>query len=806
MRIWNYIVISFRTLFLHRGFSLLTLVGLSVGIAMSIFVLKYVFYQFSYDRHYEDAENIYRVVSTGKMENEAVNVALTPMVLASRLKEFPEILDMTRVLYAPEKPVRSNYAKAFESEIIYGDSAFFSIFSRPFLLGGTDQWCSDSTGIMISQSVASGLFGSRNPLGEPVWISETDTFRVIGVFQDVPENSHFKFGIVLPFIVLEKQMNAYYGDKNYSEVSKSWFSLITYIYCKIAPETNVQDLTRHINGDIESEMNRQREALFDPLSQTFLSFSFQQLTDIYLFSDCDFEIGETANSLYVFIFLGIAFFILAITAFNFMNLTTSRALDRAMEAIVRRIFGARRHSLVVQFISESVLFSFIALFLGLVLVELLLPFFGKLFNVDFLGSAYREQINIWWVIVITFFVGLLSGVYPASVFSGISAGHLQDEKGRFSSYPGLWLRGPLVFLQVFVAVMLCTISIGMWRQMHYVRNYDLGFNSENLILVEGARYLGEDIDSVISQIRNIEGITHVSKLYDNPGDPVPIMSFNLSGDSSRKYLLSVHFVDCTFFETLQAVIKEGNVFCADSSKVLVNEEGASLLGVDEGEEKILQAEIPGFRGKTDLHVSGVVKNLYLSSLKDPLRPSLFIAVKKHDVPGSILIRYSGTESRHAFNQIKKVWDGVGTSAPFTAVPLLEKVNSFYSEDYRYSSLATAFAVLVVIMASLGMTGLVSFLISTRRDDFFLRRIMGFSDVNNGITLFSGYFWFVLAGVILSLMLSRSLLNFWMQTFSAHSTVNYLCFFIPAVLLLGLGFGIAWYGTIRLRRQMSLHRF
>jgi len=806
MRIWNYIVISFRTLFLHRGFSLLTLIGLSVGIAMSIFVLKYVLFQFSYDRHFEDAENIYRVVSKGEMENEAVNVALSPMIVASRLKDFPEITDVTRVLYTPEKPVRSNYAKAFESEIVFGDSTFFSIFSRPFLLGGTESWCVDSTGIMISQSVASGLFGSRNPLGEPVVINETDTFRIIGVFQDVPENSHLKFGIVLPFYVLEKELHAFYGDGNYSEVMKSWFSLITYIYCKVDPGVDVSDLARRFNAEIEPDINRQREALFDPISKTFLNFSFQRLTDIYLFSSSDFEIGETANALYVFIFLGIAFFILFVTAFNFMNLTTSRALDRVREAVVRRVFGARRHSLMVQFISESVLFSFIALFLGLVLVELLLPFFGNLFNVDFLGMDYRGQINIGWVVVITLFVGVLSGIYPALVFSRINPVHLQERNNRLSSYPGLWLRGPLVFLQVFVAVLLCSLSIGMWRQMHFVKNYDLGFNSENLMLVEGARYLGKDIDSVVTQIRGIKGISHVSKMYADPGDPVAIMSFNLLGDNSKNYFLSVYYVDCTLFETLQAEMIDGAVSCDDTSRVLINEASAALLNIEEAKGQVLQAEMPGAVDTVDLHISGIVKNIYLSSLKNPLRPAIFISTKNSSVPGNILVRYAGVDRRYVYSRIKKVWDDVGTSAPFTAGPILNKVNSFYREDYRYSSLATAFAVLLVIMASLGMTGLVSFLISTRRNNYFLRKIMGFSDYKNAVKLFAGYMWFVLAGVLLSLIISRKLLYLWMETFSAHASDNNFCFFIPALLLSSLALGIASFGTVKLRRQMSLHQF
>lgn len=809
MRIWNYIAISFRTLFFHRGFSLLTLVGLSIGIAMSIFVLEYVLYQFSFDSHYDDATHIYRVISKGKMENEDVNIALSPLVLASRLKEYPEVSSITRVLDSNPKPVESFYAKTFESKIIYGDSSFFSIFSRPFLLGSADQWRSDSLGVVLSQSVASELFVNQNPLGKPIWINETDTFWVRGVFQDVPENSHFTYGIVLPFAVIEKQLKAFYGIKHYNEVNQSWFSLMTFVYCKIRPGTDVQQLEESFNTDIESELESQRQALFASSSQTFLNFSFQNLVSIYLFSKCDYEIGKTTNPLYVFIFLGIALFILLVTAFNVMNLTTSRASDRIREAIVRRFFGAKRRNLVIQFISESVLFSFMALFLGLVLVEWLLPFFGNLFGVDFLGMANRGKINFTLLLLITLFVGVLSGIYPATVFSGVKPVQFNAAQTRFSSYPGLLFRGFLVFGQVFLAVLLCTISLGMWRQMDYIENYDLGFDTNNLMLVEGIRFLGEeDVDKVMDKIKRIEGISAVSKIYVNPGDPVQIMSFNLAADSNQTYFLSVYYVDCTVFNTIGSEIKKGTVSCQDSSWVLINEECASLLGIDDIEGQYLQTDFPGSEGVVNFQIGGVVSNIYWESLKNSLRPAIYIPVRhqSHGLPRSFAVRYSGVDFDFVYQEIKNIWDEVETRASFTAQPISEKINTFYSEDYRYSMLSTAFAILIVIIGALGMTGLVSFIISTQREDLLMRKLFGYSDMRNVFSLFWGYLGFVVSGIILALIFSVTILNFWLRTFSIHTSVDSFCFLLPAFLLAGLALGIAFYGVARLRKQLSLHQF
>ena len=805
MRIWSYINTSFRTLFLHRGFSLLTLFGLSVGIAMSIFVLEYVYYQFSYDKHYRDSDNIYRVVSKGKLEDEYVDVALTPMVLASRLQKYPQVSALTRIIDTSEKPVQSDYAKAYESDIIFADSSFFSVFSRPFLLGDAKDFLSDSTGIAISRSVASRLFANRNPIGETLRINETDTFVVRCVYQDVPDNSHFKYDIVLPYRIVEKQLKEHYGQ-SYKEIEESWFSLITYIYIRTRPGSDTDLLAARFNSDVQPEMEEQRDELFDPRSQTFLNYHFQKLEDIYLFSNCDFEIGETTSPLYVYIFLGIAFFILLVTAFNFMNLTTSRALERVREAGVRRIFGARRGSLVVQFISESVLFSFIALFLGLVLVELLLPYFSDLFRMDIGDQNYREHINMSWVLVVTLLVGVLSGLYPASVFSGIRPVHLYTGQNRFSSYPGIWFRGALVLIQVFVAVLLCAVAIGMWRQMDFVKNYDLGFDPQNLVLIERARYLDEDVDQVISELSKIDGVSHVSKMYSNPGEPVSIMSFNLAEDSTRTYFLSVFYVDCTVFETLRAEIKSGEVYCNDTSRVLINEEAASLMNISKIDGQKLQTMASRGGDIIEYPITGIVENVYLGSLKNTLRPAMFVPVQSQEIPRSLLVRYSDVDYSSVYSRIKKVWDRSGTGAPFQGGLIAERLDNFYREDYRYSSLATAFAVLVVIMASLGMTGLVSFLMATRRHGFFLSKIIGFRDFRIIRSLFRGYWGFVAAGVILALPVSQMLLNIWLETFSVHYYSDYLCFIVPAVLLTGIAAGIVCHGVGKLRKQMSLHQF
>ncbi|PWD99869.1 ABC transporter permease [Marinilabilia rubra] len=815
MRIFNYIKISLRTLFLHRGFSLLTLFGLSLGIAMSIFVLEYVFYQFSFDRHYKNSESIYRIVTKGQLENEKVNAALAPMAMASELKKYYQTKAVTRIADASEKPVQSPYGKSLESGIIFADSTFFDVLSRPFLLGQSEGCLTDSFSVAISRSAASRLFGNRNPVGEFIRINEEDSFQVTGVFQDVPNNSHLKYNFVIPYTIMEKELRKYYED-NFDQVINSWFSLTCYVYFRVKEGTNSQAFATRLNEDLKPEMEKEDRDLFGGDSHTNLHYEFQSLEQVYLFSDLDFELGETANPVYVFIFLGVAFFILLVTAFNFMNLTTARALDRAKEAGVRRVFGAPRRSLVGQFISESVLFSFVALFLGLVLVELMLPVFSNLFRVEFLSENYREQLNLPWIVFITFCVGLMSGLYPAFVFSKIRASQVQAERTKFSSYPGLWFRGLLVMVQIFVAVFVSSTAIGMWRQIKHVEQVDLGFNSRNLVLIERAHYLDGNPDSVFKEIADVEGVSSYSKLYRNPGDPTSIMSFNFEGggDSTKLYLFAVHYVDSTFFETLQSRMLNGKYesndsskISNDSSKIVVNELAATLLNPDgavvgESLKTLTHRNSPS----VEFEISGVVENLFLGSLKNQLRPSIFIPMDRNEKPRSILVRINPDNLNSAIEEINGIWDKAETEVPFLSTPLQERIKSYYKEDYRYSSLATAFSILVLVISLLGLTGLVSFLVATRQQDVLLRKIMGIPDASNLRFLFSGYFFFVLAGALLALPASRGLLSAWAETFTAQYQMDYFCYLFPSILLIAFAIGIAMFGLKRLFSRMSLHQF
>jgi len=771
---------------------------------MSIFVLEYVFYQFSFDKHYDRYQDIYRVITSGNMENEKVNAALSPMVLASRLDQYPRVESVTRIVDGNEVPVYSEFGTSFESEILYADSSFFDVFSKTFLLGSPRSCLSDSSCVVISRSAASRLFGDRNPLDQEIRINENRKYKVKGVFEDVPQNSHLQYDFVLPFSVMEQQLRDYYGE-SYSRMIESWFSLVCYVYVKMVPDSDTHALEKSFAGDIRIAIEEEDMAIFSGERKTNLDFSFQRLDHIYLFSNQDFEIGKTTNQAYVFIFLGVAFFILLVTAFNFMNLTTARALERAREAGVRRLFGARRFHLAGQFVSESVLFSLVALFFGLVMVELLLPVFNNLFLVEFFDKSYRQSLDFPVVLIVTLVVGLLSGIYPAFVFSRIKAYHLQSGYTRFSSYPGLWVRGLLVMIQVFVAVFVSIAAIGMFRQLSYVSQKDPGFDFEQIGLLERVRHLGDKRDSVFRAIDSLNIVESSSKLYFNPGEPVSIMSFSRSDDSNKLFLLEVYPVDSTFFRTMGVGLEAGSAEMKGAGEIVVNRQAAQLLGDDLVGTKIFTVAREA-SDRREFEIKGVVSDVHTAGWKQPLRPALFISAGEEDNLAAFAVRYREGQWGQTQTALKGIWENANAGIPFKADSFEGKNRSFYGEDYRYMSLAWAFALLVVIIATLGMTGFVSFLLATRQQELYLRKITGFPDIHNIRILFSGFFLFVFFGVALAFPVSREILDSWSRTFITQYELDYLCFIIPSLMMLFIAVGLAFWGARRLLSKMSLHQF
>lgn len=808
MRWINYIKISLRTLFLHRGFSLITLVGLSVGIAMGIMVLQYAVYQTTFDNHYETPDNIFRVISTGHLSNEELEAAVVPMVLGPELAKFPGVESLTRLVPASEMLVKSDFYEAYESEVIFGDSNVFRVFNRPFIQVDTTHNPADSSSVFLSRSAVLRYFGENNPLGRKLEFNDSTIFTVQGVFEDVPSNSHFKYDFVLPFSFVLERMKQHYG-KEYSDAMNRWFFLSGYTYFRKTNEIHEDALQSQFNAKADSLMEDEILSSFGDKGKANLDFVFQPLRSIYLFSNLEFELGENANPVFVFIIFMVAVFILGVTAVNFVNLVISRASVRFKEVGVRKIFGAGSSQIASRFFIESIFFSFLALFIGLVIVELLMPWFNRLFQEGLSVPGYLDQLNIFWILGITLFVGLLSGSYPAHYFSGIHP--LSLFRDTFSvSKRGFILRGLLVTLQIFVAALIATIAMGMHHQMNFIRQFDPGFNAENLFLIERTRVLESKTDSLINSLEQVEGIDEVVRLYNKPGENVSLVSFYHGGDTSNIHLLSVYYVDCDFFDALGVEVLRGKALnagdCADSSMVLINESGANMLGMDSLKDQYIET-VSTSAGSERFHITGVVPDVYFSTLKEPLRPAVFVPVTKPETSQSILISVYRKDMPWIKKVAEPVWERFVPGVPFLLTPVTERISSFYKGDIRYLRIAQAFSLLALFIVLLGLIGLVSFILEFRRKEMVILKLSGAPGHSVFFQIFKGYFGYVTMGVLLSLPFSFKILNMWLGTYAFHVGINWFVFFLPILLLITMAVLIALAAkTIRLRMLMRNIRF
>ncbi len=792
MRWFNYIKVALRTLILHRRFSLLTLIGMSVGIAMGLLVLQYVFYQFSFDTYYSNPGDIYRVTSTGHLSSEELGAAVVPVILGPTLEKYSQVEVLTRVVPAPEMLVKSPFNEAYQTEVVFADRHFFEVFDRPFLLGDSAACFPDSACAIISSSAASRFFGQNNPLGQTIQLDDSTTFTVKAVFEDVPPNSHFKYSIVLPFSFVLNRMKVRHGD-DYQKTVNSWFTLSGYAYFRKSAGANMDSLRHQFNADADLLMEPEIMETFGSKTRANLDFRFQPLRHIYLFSDLDFEIGATTNAVYVFLFLAVALFILGITAVNFINLTMARATIRFKEVGVRRVFGARRTHIVFQFFTESVVFTFMALFLGLVLVELSMPSFNRLFQIQLKVPGYRDQMSILWILANIFFVALLSGSYPALYFSGIHPrtifrGVAVRKKKSVS------LRGFLVMLQVFVAVSVITIALGMQRQLGYIHHADLGFDTGGLYIIERTGVLADKTDSVIDALKKVDGVEQMVKLYRKPGENIPLISFYHADDTSRAFLLGVQYVDCHLFEAIGVDVisgqSPGKGDCADSTRVLINQTGARLLNIGEvAGEYIKTVSRSGEHER--LEIAGVVPDVHFESLKQPLRPTIFVPVTSKEEAQNLLVKFNRTDIEGVEAKMMPVWRHYAGDAPFVVSPVAARIAAFYDEDTRYSNIATSFAVLALFIAALGLIGMSSFILGFRQNEMILRKVSGAPVPAILGHIFRGYFMYVLLGVLLSISVSNVFLKMWLSTYTYNFGLNLFCFLIPAILVSAIALIIAW---------------
>jgi putative ABC transport system permease protein len=784
---FSYIKIALRNVVRQKLYSGINILGLAIGVAACIIILLYVQDELSYDRWNKKVDRIYRVVVQGAIGGSEFNMALsTPPLAATLIEEFPEVEDAGRISYTGGYPVLRYGDKAFSEERwAMADSNIFEIFDLEFVLGDAKTALNRPNSIVMTESMARRYFGDENPIGKMMTSDKTNERMVTGVIKDIPHNSHFHYEHLLSLITRPQYAN-----------SSAWLNNNLYTYLVLKEGADYRELEAKFPDMVRKYVGPQVEQAlgvsWDQLQEDGSAYQMylQPLTDIHLYSHLDREIEANGNVVYIYVFSVIAAFILIIACINFMNLATARSANRAREVGVRKTLGSDRGQLIRQFLIESIILTLISIFIAVVVVELFLPWFNNMVD---LNLAFNYG-NLPYIIIGAILVGILAGSYPAFFLSSFDP--VKVLKGPFKSNGrGSKLRSGLVIFQFTISILLFTGTVIVRNQLSYMQNQDLGYEPENLLVVEKTDDIGDHIEAFKLELAQHHNILKVSNATSIPGEPTSGGSvLGMSTPTGDQFqLLQIVFVDSNFADTYGLEIVDGRFFSeeysTDSITAVINEAAVRAYGVDDpvGRELIVYGGPDNASARVP--IIGVVKDFNYQSLHSEIAPMVMGTFGQPGLFGGqgpsagryTTLRIKPDDLMSTLNYIEDTWMGFAIDQQFEYVFFDDLFNALYDDEARTRTIAAMFAVLAILIACLGLLGLSSFTAEQRTKEIGIRKVLGATVASIFRLLSNDILKLVVISALLSLPLSWYMMNNWLENFAYHINYSVLTFIVASII-------------------------
>ncbi|HAA20465.1 MAG TPA: hypothetical protein DCP28_17520 [Cytophagales bacterium] len=778
----NFFKIALRNLRKKAGYSFINIVGLAVGLTVTLLLWMYVRSEMGYDKYHPNSENIYRLALNRIYPGRVASYAITPHSYGDAiLTDIPEVIGVTQVLpfrqnatvtYQPEQGFET---KTFEEEhAVVADSNFFKVFTAfEFIEGDPATALKGATSLVMTESTARRYFGSESAIGKVVSMQGLD-FSVTGVCKDAPENTHFQFDMLasIQFIPFFQQLN-FMG-----------FSIYQYLVLQdgVDPAVVEAKLPALVEEYAGAEIQRNLDQSYAEYVAAGNGYDYflQNVEDIYLTSHLEGEMRTNGDIDTLYLFLFISFFILIIAIINFMNLATARSTERAKEVGVRKTLGSSRGRLIGQFLTEASLISGIALVLAFVLVSLSLPWFNQMVN----GTLSLADNYSWMVptgIGLAVLVGLLAGSYPAFALSSFRPAVVL--KGKLeSSMKGVQLRNSLVVVQFFISILLITGTIIIFQQMNYLRSKDLGFDTEQMIVVNRANVLATNLLPFIAEAERIPGVESTGLANTQPGENAFYFGamFQQPGATEPTTTKGMT-VNEDFFPTLEMELVAGRFFdenFQDSLSMVINESAVAEFGYDDPIGQRVELINGQGQPNTPLTIVGVVKDFHFESLHTEITP--FVFTYTDSVGAYLFVRTESEDYREVLAQLESTWDGMDSGSPFQFSFLDEDLDQLYIAEQQNGRKLTVLTGLAIFIACIGLLGLAAYTAQQRRKEIGVRKVMGAS-LFQIIFMLSGKFTrLVLISLVLSIPVAWYFAQQWLDTFAYRIGVNPLVFILAGV--------------------------
>lgn len=756
----TYFKIAYRNLIKHKAYSIINISGLAIGMAASILILLWVQNELSYDKFHKNAGQIYRITADASGFKAAVNTAAMPAALKQLM---PEVKNTVRLSHQSTILLEAGIRKFEEKNVFYADSSFLQVFSFPLISGDRSTALNRVDGILITQDMAKKYFGDENAIGKVLRKDNGDNVVVTGVMANIPSNSHLQFDFVLPMAALAKT--------NSDLKTNAWGNFNFYSYLLL--DKNFIPTPAAL-----SKFGRRIDNIYKPHQPDFkIAFQLQPLTKIQLDPVLQVDLPGHGNSQYVTIFFIVAVLVLIVACTNFMNLATARSARRAREIGLRKVAGAIRGQLIIQFLGESLLISFFALLLALAVVWLCLPLFNDLANkklaIDF--SDGRRWLSLLGIALLT---GLISGSYPALFLSGFNP--VKVLKGNMKSMGGnLIFRNGLVVTQFIVSILLLVGTVTIYNQLKFIKNRNPGFVKDNLLYMPMTGDMWSKQQALKTELKANPLTSNFAIISDLPTNLISgTININWKGKDPRSQVVIPSIdVNEDFIKVFKIKVFKGRgfstSFTADSNNFVINEKMLAVMGMDANAAVGKALEFQGNKGT----IIGVVKDFNFKPIQQSIEP---LVLRFNKYGGIVIVRTNPGNTEQTITALEKISKQLNPAYPFKYDFLDQDLANLYKGEQQMGSIFNLFACLAIFISCLGLYGLSAFMAEQRTKEIGVRKVLGASIFNLVYLLSAGIIRLIVIAIVIAVPLSWYAVNSWLSGFAYHIDAGWVVFLVASV--------------------------
>ena len=778
----NYFKIAWRNLLKNKAFSFINIMGLSIGISICFIIMLFVQDELSYDKYNVKADRMYRIAFKAVLNGGKINESnVMPPVAAAVKKDYPEVEATTRLTEGGKPKITYNNKIFKDGLVALVDSNFFNVFTIPLIKGNPNTVVQEPNTVVLTKTYAGKLFGNEDPIGKLIkiatWGTDSIPYKVTGIINEVPRNSHFHFDLFASMSSIE-----------YSR-SQKWTSSGMFTYLLLEKGHDYKKLEAKFPEMVEKYMGPQIQQEMGLTMTQFrskgndLGFVLQPLTNIHLGGyPTNYEMEPGGDIRYVYIFGAVAIFMLIIACINFINLSTASASKRAKEVGVRKVMGSGKSELIKQFLLESMLITFIALLIASVLVQLSLPVFNMLSGKNLIHGFSIGRVA--GIILLGLLVSVLAGIYPAFFLSSFKP--IATLKGRLSATTKSYgLRSSLVIFQFFISVSLISGTIIVYQQMKYIRSKKLGWDKEQLLVVANSWMLGKNEKILRDELLNDSRIANVTVSGYRPAgwsDNNNALSYP-EGQETKLTTSLEYKVDERYIPTFNIAMAAGRnfspQFSTDSVAMIVNESAVKAFGYKNNQDALGKRIIRqnSVRGRNVPYtIVGVVKDFHFKSLHEQITPLLMVL---HPESG-LIIKTKTKDVAGILATIKKRWKDFGPEDPVDYAFLDDLYNKTYDAEQKTGRILNIFAVITILVACMGLFGLATYTAEQRAKEIGIRKVLGASVAQVTNMLSKEFIKLVLIACVIAFPLSYWAMTKWLQDFAYRVSMSWWVFVVAGL--------------------------